>query len=74
MLEVKAVYAESMSEFEDNMHTAIAGLKGKRIISIFYTTDAVVQVKKTVHPSGSTVEYDSQILKYYNGFIEYERE
>ena len=73
MLKVKVISAESRNEFEEDMNTALASLKGKRILSFFYTTDAVVQIDNTSHPAGGeTVDYDSTIKRYFNGFISYE--
>jgi hypothetical protein len=72
VLKVKVVYAESQQEFEKNMNDGLAELKGKRVLSVFYTTDAIVQVNKTTSTAGSDIHYDSTIKRYYNGFIEYE--
>jgi hypothetical protein len=71
VLKVKVVYAESQQEFEKNMNDGLKELKGKRVLSVFYTTDTIVQVNKTTSAAGS-IEYDSTIIRYYNGFIEYE--
>jgi hypothetical protein len=74
VLKVKVVYAETQQEFEQNMNNALADLEGKRVVSIFYTTDSVVRVNKTDHPPGSSVNYYSIIMRYYNGLIEYEQQ
>jgi hypothetical protein len=74
VLKVRVVYAETHEVFEKNMNDALAELEGKRVVSIFYTTDAVVRVDETDHSSGTNVDYNSTIMRYYNGFIEYEQQ
>jgi hypothetical protein len=73
VLKVKVVYAETQQDFEQNMNNALAELEGKRVLSTFYTTDAIVRVNKTTASTGSSVQYDNTVIRYYNGFIGYEQ-
>jgi hypothetical protein len=74
VIQIKVVFAESQQGFATSMNAELANLKGKRVLSVFYTTDAIVRVNKTTSTTGSSIQYDSTIIRYYNGFIEYEEQ